>query len=158
MKHSIKVGFTFGITSGVITTLGLMVGLSSSTQSKLVVIGGILTIAIADAFSDALGIHVSEEAENKHSNKEVWESTLSTFFCKFLFALTFIFPVLLFSLLTAIIVNIAWGLSVLVLLSYIMAKQRGDNPFKVVFEHLIIAVLVIFITYYVGQFISAYFG
>ncbi len=158
MKHSIKVGFTFGITSGVITTLGLMVGLGSSTQSKLVVIGGILTIAIADAFSDALGIHVSEEAENKHSNKEIWESTLSTFFCKFLFALTFILPILLFNLLTAIMVNIVWGLSVLISLSYIMAKQRGEKPFKVVFEHLIIGILVIFITYYVGQFISAYFG
>ncbi len=158
MKHSIKVGFTFGITSGVITTLGLMVGLGSSTQSKLVVIGGILTIAIADAFSDALGIHVSEEAENKHSNKEIWESTLSTFFCKFLFALTFILPILLFNLLTAIMVNIVWGLSVLISLSYIMAKQRGEKPFKVVFEHLIIGILVIFITYYVGQFISAYFS
>ena len=47
MKRSVKAGFSFGLTSGVITTLGLMVGLHSSTHSKLVVIGGILTIAIA---------------------------------------------------------------------------------------------------------------
>ncbi|GAI31399.1 unnamed protein product, partial [marine sediment metagenome] len=39
MKHSIKTGFSFGLTSGIITTLGLMVGLHSSTGSKLVVIG-----------------------------------------------------------------------------------------------------------------------
>ena len=54
---------SFGLTSGIITTLGLIVGLHSGTHSKLAVIGGILTIAMADAFSDALGIHVSEESE-----------------------------------------------------------------------------------------------
>ena len=54
MKHQLKVGLSFGLTSAIITTLSLMVGLISGTESKMVVIGGILTIAIADAFSDAL--------------------------------------------------------------------------------------------------------
>jgi len=52
MKHLLKTGLSFGLTSGIITTLGLMVGLNSSTHSDLVVIGGILTIAIADGFLD----------------------------------------------------------------------------------------------------------
>ena len=47
MRLSLKIGFSFGLTSGVITTLGLMVGLHSGTNSKLAVMGGILTIAIA---------------------------------------------------------------------------------------------------------------
>ena len=51
MRHSLRIGFSFGITSAIITTLGLMVGLHSGTHSKLVVIGGVLTIAIEDAFS-----------------------------------------------------------------------------------------------------------
>ena len=75
MKHSIKKGFSFGLTSGVITTLGLIVGLHSGTHSKLVVIGGVLVIAVADALSDALGIHISEESENKHTQREIWEAT-----------------------------------------------------------------------------------
>jgi hypothetical protein len=33
MKKNIRAGFNFGLTSDVITTLGLMVGLNSSTQS-----------------------------------------------------------------------------------------------------------------------------
>jgi len=74
MRHSLKVGFSFGLTSGIITTLGLMVGLHSGAHSKLVLIGGVLTIAIADAFSDALGIHMSEESENRHTTRETWES------------------------------------------------------------------------------------
>lgn len=59
MRTSWKTGISFGLTSGVITTLGLMAGLYSGTHSRAIVIGGILTIAIADAMSDALGIHVS---------------------------------------------------------------------------------------------------
>ena len=158
MKHSIKIGFVFGLTSGIITTLGLMVGLNSGTHSKKVVISGILTIAIADAFSDALGIHVSEESENKHTKSEIWQSTLSTFFSKFSFALTFIIPVVLFSLSTAIIISIIWGLSMLCVLSYSIAKEQNSNPLNVISEHLIVALLVIFIANFVGIWISSVFN
>jgi len=113
VKRSIKKGFGFGLTSGVITTLGMMVGLNASTKSKLAVIGGIIAIAIADAFSDAAGIHIAEESENRHCAREIWEATLSTFFSKFLFALTFVVPVLVFELDAAIWVSIVWGLTLI---------------------------------------------
>ncbi|MEK6545492.1 MAG: VIT1/CCC1 transporter family protein [Nitrospinota bacterium] len=157
MKHSLKTGLSFGLTSGIITTLGLMVGLHSGTHSKLVVIGGILTIAIADAFSDALGIHISEESENKHTAKEIWESTISTFLFKFVFALTFIIPLLFFGLSTAIIVSVIWGLSLLGLFSFHIAKGQKTKPWVVVMEHLIIALVVIVITHYVGDWVNSIF-
>ena len=122
MRHSLKVGLSFGLTSAIITTLGLMVGLYSGTRSQLVVIGGIITIAIADAFSDALGIHISEESENKHTTREIWEATISTFLFKFTFAVTFIVPVLVCPLGVAIVVSVIWGLSLLGIFSFCMAK------------------------------------
>jgi len=158
VRHSIKIGFSFGLTSGIITTLGLMVGLHSGTRSTLVVLGGILTIAIADAFSDALGIHIAEESENVHSQKEIWESTVSTFFSKFLFALTFVIPILIFDLSTAILVSVLWGLSVLSVISFVMAKEQRQNPWTVVAEHLAIALVVIIITHFVGDWISSRFS
>src|SRR3990170_8237747 len=154
MRHSLKVGFSFGLTSGIITTLGLMVGLHSGTHSKAVVIGGILTIAIADAFSDALGIHVSEESESKHTVRELWESTVSTFLFKFVFALTFIAPTLLVPLTTAIIVSVIWGLSLMAILSFYLAKDQRGKPWKVITEHLTIALLVIVLTHYAGDWIG----
>ena len=154
-KHSIKTGLSFGLTSAIITTLGLMVGLHSGTKSKLVVIGGILIIAIADAFSDALGIHMSEESENTHSTKEIWESTITTFFAKFVFSSTFIIPLLLFPLNTAIVVSVLYGLVLLSLFSLYMAKEQRGKPWKVIGEHLIIAVVVIILTHYVGEWIGA---
>ena len=158
MRHSLKVGFSFGLTSGIITTLGLMVGLHSGTHSKAVVIGGILTIAIADAFSDALGIHVSEESESKHTVRELWESTVSTFLFKFVFALTFIAPTLLVPLTTAIIVSVIWGLSLMAILSFYLAKDQRGKPWKVITEHLTIALLVIVLTHYAGDWIGSTFS
>ncbi len=156
LKHSLKTGFSFGSTSGIITTLGLMVGLHSGTHSKIVVIGGILTIAIADAFSDALGIHISEESENKHTAKEIWESTIMTFFAKFLFALTFLVPVLIFPLTAAIIVSVIWGLFLISLFSFMMGKEQETNPWSIVGEHFLIAVIVIILTHFIGDWISTF--
>jgi VIT1/CCC1 family predicted Fe2+/Mn2+ transporter len=143
IKESFKTGLSFGLTSGIITTLGLMVGLHSGTNSKLAVIGGILTIAIADAFSDALGIHISEESEAQHTEKEIWESTISTFLSKLLFALVFIIPVLLFELSTAIIISVIFGILMLSILSFNLAKEQKVRPWEVIFEHLTVALLVI---------------
>jgi VIT1/CCC1 family predicted Fe2+/Mn2+ transporter len=154
MKHSLKVGFNFGLTSGIITTLGLMVGLHSSTHSKLVVIGGILTIAIADALSDAMGIHMAEESENKHTTEEVWESTFSTILFKFIFSSIFILPVLLIELSKAIIISVMFGLYILLVNSFVIAREQNTTPWKIIGEHLIIAVLVIIATHYIGHFIS----
>ncbi len=151
MKTSIKKGFSFGVISGIITTLGLMIGLYSGTNSKLVVISGIIVIAIADALSDALGIHISEEAESKHKQKQIWESTFATLFSKFIFAITFMVPVLLFNLFNAIIVSIIWGIFLISLLSYFIAKRNKMKPYKVIFEHITIAILVVIVTYFVGK-------
>jgi len=158
IKHSMKVGFSFGVTSGIITTLGLMVGLHSSTHSVLVVIGGILTIAIADASSDALGIHISEESENRHTAKQIWVATVVTFLSKFIFALTFLIPVLLFDLSTAVKISVIWGLSMLCILSYRIAREQKTNPWKAVIEHLVIAIIVIITTNYLGKWVAANFS
>lgn len=158
MKASLKTGFSFGVTSGVITTLGLMVGLHAGTHSKLAVIGGILTIAIADALSDALGIHISEESKNSSPVVEIWESTIATFLAKFLIAMTFAVPVFWLPLGTAIGVSVIWGLSLLALLSFYLARAQKISPWKVIGEHLLIGVSVITITHYIGTWISTTFG
>ncbi|WP_455369796.1 VIT1/CCC1 transporter family protein [[Eubacterium] cellulosolvens] len=153
-NHSLRIGLSFGMTSGIITTLGLMVGLHSGTHLKIAVIGGILTIAVADAFSDALGIHMSEESERKHTDREIWQSTISTFFFKFLFALSFLIPVLLLELQTAIIVAVIWGLSALSILSLHISSGQGSRRWRVMFEHLTIALIVIVIAHYIGEWLS----
>lgn len=157
MKRSITTGLSFGLTSGVITTLGLMVGLYAGTHSQLAVIGGILTIAVADALSDALGIHVSQESQAR-SVREVWEATLITFFAKLFFSLTFVIPVLAFELSMAILISVVWGLVVLFVYNLIAAKQQGTSSWKIALEHLLIGLVVVALTRLLGDWIAAVFG
>ncbi|HDL10257.1 MAG TPA: hypothetical protein ENG39_03235 [Candidatus Omnitrophica bacterium] len=154
MKHSIKIGFSFGLTSGIITTLGLMVGLHSGTHSRLAVVGGVLTIAIADAFSDALGIHISEESEIKHTEKEIWISTISTFLSKLIFASSFLIPVILLPLSSAVVVSILWGFLLLGVFSYYLGRAQRIFPLRVMFEHWLTAGVVILLSQLVGICIS----
>lgn len=157
-NFTLNKGFYFGFTSGIITTLGLMVGLQAGTHLKLAVIGGILTIAIADAFSDSLGIHIAEEATKKNKSKEVWKATITTFIAKFVLALTFVVPVLLFDLASAVIVSMIWGLVLIGALSYFIAKKQGSKPFNVIAEHLLITLIVVILTHYAGEWIGSIFS
>ena len=158
MKKSFRVGFSFGLTSGVITTLGLMIGLNSSTNSKIVVIGGILTIAIADALSDSMGIHIAAESQNKHSVKDIWEATISTFSYKFIFSSIFIIPVVLFELCTAVPICILIGLYLIFASSLVIAREQKTSAWKVIGEHLILTIIVIIVAHFVGLFIAQTFG
>lgn len=158
MKRAFRIGFSFGLPSGVVTTLGLMVGLNSSTQSHFVVIGGILTIAIADSLSEAMGMHFAQESDNNLSHEDVWKSTIFTLLAKFIFSFIFIFPIVLFELNTAIIISVMIGVYLIFCISLIIARERNDNPIKVIGSHLTITFIVIIIAHFFGIFISNTFG
>ena len=158
MKLSLKSGLSFGLASGILTILGLLVGLSYSTQSRLAVIGGILTIAVADALSDAFGMHLSKESESKNSDLHVWESAYSTFLAKFIFSLTFAVPVILLELKTAILVALIWGTLLLIVASVYLAKRNKNNIFLVVTEHLFLGALIVFCSYLIGRTVNNFFN
>jgi len=158
MKATLLKGIGFGLTSGVITTLGMIVGLHAGTHSKLAVLAGMIVLAIADALSDAIGIHISEEAEGEHAAKEIWEATLFTFSSKFVFTLTFVPLIILFEMSTAILTSIVWGLFLIIIVSFYTAKLQNKNIHRAVAEHLLVTILVIILAYYVGDAIYGYFG
>ncbi|HDL90194.1 MAG TPA: hypothetical protein ENG14_04760 [Thermodesulforhabdus norvegica] len=158
MKLSYAKGLSFGVASGIVTTLGLMVGLYAGTQSKLAVLGGIVTIAIVDAMSDAFGIHLAEESSKHNKQTEVWEVALATFVTKFIFALTFALPVIFLDLKIAVMVSFAWGLFLLGILSIMVARWRDESILHAITEHWGITILVVFISYYTGTLISSTFG
>ncbi|MFO7872440.1 MAG: hypothetical protein R6U26_02225 [Candidatus Undinarchaeales archaeon] len=156
-NHQKRTGISFGLTSAVVTTLGLMVGVNSSTHSFVAVIGGVISIALADAFSDALGIHVSEEAQGVHSQKEVWEATFFTLISKLSVGLTFVIPLLLFELTTAVWISVGWGLLLLSIYSYLISMNEEISAFRAVFEHVALALAVVFLTNYIGTYVGTVF-
>lgn len=159
MKKSYKAGISFGLVSGVLTTLGLLIGLGVSTKSKAAVIGGILTIAIADALSDSFGVHLSQESSGDNTPRQVWEATFATFFSKFFFALTFLIPISFLSIKVALIVSVIWGLLLISVLSLLIADDGKDSKggkIAVLAEHLSLFLLVVVLSYLVGFLIEKY--
>ncbi|MGB5333164.1 MAG: hypothetical protein WBM80_12135 [Woeseiaceae bacterium] len=153
-----RTGLFFGATSGVITTIGLIVGLNSGTKSVIAVLGGILVIAVADAMSDALGIHLAEEADPSTTHDHVWSATIMTFLTKFVFSISFAVPLLLLPLATAVLVSVVWAMLVIVVLSYFLARSQGESPLAIIAEHVGIAMLVVIFSHYIGVWVGETFG
>lgn len=150
-------GFGFGVTSGVITTLGLIIGLTFSTNYRPAVIAGIITIAIADALSDAFGIHISEEYSGMKTKISIWTTTISTAFYKFIFAITFLVPVLFLNLGLAVLVSVFWGMFLISFLSFKIAKKQRIPVWKPITEHIVISIIVIIVTYIIGKWVGGFF-
>jgi VIT1/CCC1 family predicted Fe2+/Mn2+ transporter len=153
----IRTGLYFGATSGVITTLGLIAGLNAGTHSIAAVLGGIFVISFADSMSDALGIHLAEEADPNATSEHIWAATISTFFNKFVFAISFAVPLLLLPLDQAVIASVVWGMLVITVLSYFIAKAQKASATAIIAEHLGIALLVVLLSHLIGLWVGRTF-
>ena len=158
-SHQLAAGFSFGLTSGVLTALGIFIGMYSATDSKLAVVAGLVVLAIADGLSDAAAMHVVEESEveegkSKHTPKEIWITTFCTFLAKVVVTLTFAIPVFLFPLGTAVPVSVAWGIILLIVLNFYVAKTKKESPIKIICEHVLLAIIVVIISYWIGNLIA----
>lgn len=154
--RSAQTNFTFGSTSAIITNLGLIFGLHSQVNAKLSIIGGILVIALADNIADSFGIHIFQEAE-KVEKKAVWVSTVLNFISRLIVSLSFALIVVLLPMGTAIICATIWGLLLLSVISYLVAKEESANYFLSIFNHLLTAIVVIILSNLVGDYLLSRF-
>jgi VIT1/CCC1 family predicted Fe2+/Mn2+ transporter len=122
------------------------------------VIGGIFVIAVADSMSDALGIHLAEEADPNATTHHIWSATISTFLNKFIFAISFAVPLLLLPLDQAVVASLLWGMLVIVVLSYFLARAQKASPVLIVGEHLGIAILVVVLSHLIGAWVGRTFS
>jgi VIT1/CCC1 family predicted Fe2+/Mn2+ transporter len=149
--------FSFGATSAIVTSLALIVSLSKTANPKLSIIGSLLVIAVADNISDSLGIHVYQESQLLN-HKVIRASTFFNFLTRFLVILIFILLVAILPMGYAVIVSIAYGISLLAALSYLIAKGQKVNPYLAILQHLAIAVLVIAVSNFLGEWIMSIFS
>ena len=155
MDKGTRTGIFFGATSGVITTVGLMVGLQAGTQSFTAVLGGVVVIAVSDSMSDALGIHLAQEADPESTRAHIWAATIWAFVSKFLVAISFALPLMLLPLDQAVLVGVVWGLLIVTLMSYFLARMQQAPAWRVVGEHVSIALVVIALSHFVGVLVRS---
>ena len=153
-----RTGVFFGATSGVITTIGLISGLNAGTKSMAAVLGGILVVAVADAMSDAMGIHLAQEADPDSTHDHVWAATIWTFVTKLVVALTFALPIIYLPLELAVAVSVGWGLVVITVLSAYLARAQDKAVLPVVTEHVVIAIVVVALSHFIGVWVNNTFA
>jgi len=145
--------FSFGAVSAVITCLALIVSFDITNQSKLVVIGSLCVIALADNISDTLGIHIYQEGEFS-SFRHVWRATVSNFLTRLCVILIFILFVLFLPPVLAAVISLLYGFSIISIISYLVAQKKKISPKKIIIEHIVIAVLVLVLSKYITYLIK----
>jgi VIT1/CCC1 family predicted Fe2+/Mn2+ transporter len=90
--------------------------------------------------------------------RQVWEATLATFAAKFVVSATFVVPVIISPLDQAMVISIVWGLFLLTVLSFFIARAQTIAPWKVIGEHLLIALCVVAMTHAVGDWVNGFVG
>lgn len=148
--------FSFGISSAVLTTLGVIVGLNSATASLLAVIGGIIAVAISDSLSDSIGMYAAKKAERGVSPAVAFKSALNVFLGKFIFTLSFLVPFAVFPISWAIYAGIFWGLILLTFVNLQIAFLHEENVAKSVVKNIFIAIAVIIVSYFAGRGVALF--
>lgn len=143
--------FAFGATAAIMTSMALIVGLGSANAGKAGIVGGLLIIAIADNLSDTLGIHIYEECRVETTNAV--RTSVSNYVTRLLVAISFVVLVLVLPLGPARWASVAWGVVLLSVLTYRIAKSRSVRPVPEIAKHLALAATVVVLSGVIGEVI-----
>ena len=145
--------YILGSSAAIITNVSLIVGLGSGQAGKGPILGGLLTVALADNISDSLGIHWYKESEGCGERLSALATALN-FLSRLLISFSFIAIVLLFPTPQAIFVGIVWALLLLNLVSYLIARSNHESSALEIIKHVLLAVIVIVLSRCVGYLIA----
>jgi len=148
--------FSFGITSAIVTSLAMMLGLDQTKDPRTSIVGALLLIAIADNVADSLGLHVYRESvPGVRSSPKIY--IVSNFATRLGVMMLFIVLVSELSLTLAIVVSVAVGLTMLAVMSYYIAVHQKVSVGRFMVQHLGIAILVILLSHFIGMLIGYLF-
>ena len=145
---------SYGGTAAVVTSMALISGLSAADATKPVIVSAILIAALADNLTDALSIHIYQESE-QINKKEAFTGTITNFLTRLLFGISFVPLVGLFPLSYVAKAAIIWGMLLLAMLTYLVARERKMKPLPEVLKHLAVAVAVITVSVMIGHWIGS---
>jgi VIT1/CCC1 family predicted Fe2+/Mn2+ transporter len=147
--------FSFGSTSGIVTSVGLIVGFGAATLSRPALVSGLLIVALADNVTDSLSIHVYQESE-QFEGRSAFRATLTNFVSRVVVAASFVALVIGVPAAFLPAASMAWGSVLLGSLTWALARARHVSPMGEILKHLVVAVVVVLLSRTIGQLIRAY--
>jgi len=146
---------SFGGAAAIVTSMALIAGLNAAGVGKVSVISALLIAAVADNLTDSLSVHMYQESE-RLDQKEAFIGTISNFGTRLLICLSFVLIVAVFPVQAAVLWGLVWGMSLLAILSYILARHRRVSGLAEVGKHLGVAFTIILVSKIIGHWIATH--
>ena len=143
---------SFGGTAAIVTSMALITGLNAVNAGKATIVSALLIAAIADNLTDSLSVHIYQESE-RLERREAFLGTMSNFVTRFTVCLSFVLIVMQWQGRAAAVAGIAWGMSLLAALTYVIARERKAGVLSEIAKHLVVASMVLFVSQAVGHWI-----
>jgi len=144
---------SYGTTSAVVTGMALIAGLEAASGRRVSIIAGLLIFALADNLTDSLSIHVYQEAEHL-GQRAALRATATNFAMRLAVTLSFVLIVLTVSPSLALWASLVWGVSLLVILTVLVARERGVPVWPEVARHVVLAFGVIVVSKLLGAWVT----
>jgi hypothetical protein len=146
---------SFGGAAAIVTSMALIAGLNAAGVGRASVISALLIAAVADNLTDSLSVHMYQESE-RLEQKKAFIGTMTNFGTRLVICLSFVLIVAVFPVPGAVLWGLVWGMSLLAILSYILARHRGVSGLSEVGKHLGVAFTIILVSKIVGHWIATH--
>jgi len=146
---------SFGSTSAIVTSIGLVVGFASTDTSRATLIASLLIVGVADNLTDSLSVHLYQESDGLDAH-EAFVSTVTNFLARLAITATFVALVATLTGGRLIIVATIWGLAALAILTVSLAHQRHAPVSRELVRHFAIVVAVIALSRAIAAVVTAH--
>ena len=157
-------GVAFGTMDGLITILGVVIGIASATESSAIVIISGIVVGIANSFGNCFGFYASELAErgehireNQHvsSMAETRRSTVLAFVTSLSSMAVLVVPfVLLTNLSYAMIVSLTIALVMLFVLGALVGKLSQESHWRFGIRYVLLGLIGAALSFVVGSILK----
>jgi len=148
---------SYGGTAAIVTSMALVSGLGAANATRPVIVSALLIAALADNLTDSLSIHIFQESEQLEQ-REAFTGTVTNFLTRLLICLSFVPLIWVLPATAAAVSSAAWGMSLLAVLTFLVARERKVGTGLEVVKHLTVALGVILVSKAIGHLIRAMLG
>jgi VIT1/CCC1 family predicted Fe2+/Mn2+ transporter len=157
-------GTAFGIMDGMITILGVVVGISQVTSSSTLVVVSGLVAGVANAFGNSIGFYASELAERgEHIREnapvapstEVYMSTVNSFISSLVAMLVPVLPFVLLPSMQAMAAAVTIAMVVLFSLGSYVGHLSGLSRFSFGLRYVILGLIGSGLSYLIGNLLRS---
>jgi predicted membrane protein (TIGR00267 family) len=157
-------GVAFGTMDGLITILGVVIGVANATGSSAIVVISGLVAGVANAFGNSIGFYASElaeRAEHLHENQHVSsmaEARRSTLLSFLTSLASMAVPVVPFTLLEnlqlAMTISLIAALALLFVLGSLVGKLGRENPWRFGLRYVLLGLAGAALSFVIGDLLK----